>query len=67
MVENVDRLSAVQRAEANDLLAAVKDCDISVINVGSRLSEGEKAAMLLVSFFFVFFSHKIPQNVSRVG
>jgi len=53
-MENIDSLSTVQRAEANDLLLALKRCDIAVVNVGSRLSEGDRAAMLGVSTISVY-------------
>jgi hypothetical protein len=66
---NVDRLSAVQRAEANDMLQALKQCDITVVNLGSRLTDSEKATMALVSGFCCsnntpyFFD--IPRSVLR--
>jgi len=45
----VDSLSAVHRDEVNGLLMCLQQCDVTVVNIGARLSDDDKAAMLQVS------------------
>ena len=48
-MNNVDSLSTTHRDEVNALLMFLKQCDVPVVNVGARLSDDDKAAMLQVS------------------
>jgi len=48
-VNNVDSLSTVHRDEVNGLLMYLQQCDVPVVNIGARLSDDDRAAMLQVS------------------
>ena len=49
MINNVDSLSVIHRDEVNELMMCLQQCDVTVINVGARLSDDDKAAMMQVS------------------
>lgn len=48
-MNNVDSLSAVHRDEVNTLLLDLQQCGVTVVNIGARLSDDDKSAMLQVS------------------
>jgi len=52
VVRNVDSLSAVHRDAVNSLLVCLQQCDVPIVNIGARLSDDDKAAMLQVSCFY---------------
>jgi len=49
VVNNVDDLSRTHRDEVNSLLLYLQQCNVPVVNIGARLSDDDKTAMLQVS------------------